>query len=256
MHISALCLPILSGAYRGCMQTPNQPSFSFSSFCLSHNRPFDAPVLHHYSALQNMEGKKENRDTHTHTHTHIFASWKNIYKNIFCTGVSALPSASFVKRTQLLLTSTGGKKFAESESLKRHGMDQLLFNMHKSNESGGECVSLTRRIFPHSLKSLTNITTVHRALFPSRANWKKKKEKGLFTFRAAQVSNNKRAPCTEGGAWPRCMNVFTACKHLCLQPSSVLTTWTYREMHSRDEGGGERDQTQSLNWLKRLSLSL
>lgn len=65
MHISAVCLPILSGAYRGCMQTPNQPSFSFSSFCLSHIRPSDAPVLHHYSALQNMEEKKENRDTHT-----------------------------------------------------------------------------------------------------------------------------------------------------------------------------------------------
>lgn len=41
MHISAECLPILSGAYCGCMQTPNQPSL-LSPLRLSLIHPTDA----------------------------------------------------------------------------------------------------------------------------------------------------------------------------------------------------------------------
>lgn len=65
MHISAASRPILSAAYHGRMQTPNQASspFRVAPVFLSHS-PLQRPVLHRYSAFQNMEGKAKNRDSH------------------------------------------------------------------------------------------------------------------------------------------------------------------------------------------------
>lgn len=195
MHISAVCLPILSGAYCGCMRTLNEASFpSPLSVCLSFT-----PLTPHFSSLFSISLKVRLR-----IETHVFENNLSTYFQ------QKYQLAFSILKTPTIINFYSRKRFTNSCILERHRKDQLLFDMHKYNECNlwGIMCSLTLRIFPHSAKSLTNITTSLLAWF-SLADQ---------LTQAYLLSKQSRYKIIKGHfalkAWPWHRNTFKVCKHL------------------------------------------
>lgn len=130
--------------------------FSFSSFCLSlSHSPLQCPVLHHYSAFQNMERKAENRDTY------FRLTKKHLQKQLspFPTEVSAC--LWHPKTHTQLLSSIGGKSLQSQSPWKmryrsigvQYAQIQWVKPLRVSVFSYSEDIPTFR-------KSLTNFTTV------------------------------------------------------------------------------------------------